>query len=48
MKRFAGTPNPRSWKETKLTTYPGGGDGAAPFGGGGNPLRLPLIRERAK
>jgi hypothetical protein len=24
MKRLAGTPNPRSWKETKLTTYPGG------------------------
>jgi hypothetical protein len=48
MKRLAGTPNPRSWKETKLTTYPGGGAGAAPCGGGGNPLRLPLIRERAK
>jgi hypothetical protein len=48
MKRLAGTPNPRSWKETKLTTYPGGGDGTAPLGGGGNPLQLPLIRERAK
>jgi hypothetical protein len=34
MKRLAGTPNPRSWKETKLTTYPGGGDGAAPLAGG--------------
>jgi hypothetical protein len=33
MKRLAGTPNPRSWKETKLSTYPGGGDGAAPLGG---------------
>src|SRR5688572_26082869 len=29
MKRLAGTPNPRSWKETKLTTYPGGGVGSA-------------------
>jgi hypothetical protein len=37
MKWLAGTPNPRSWKETKLTTYPGSEDGAAP-----------LIRERAK
>jgi hypothetical protein len=25
MKRLAGTLNPRSWKETKLSTYPGGG-----------------------
>jgi hypothetical protein len=33
MKRLAGTPNPRSWKETKLSTYPDGGDGAAPLGG---------------
>jgi hypothetical protein len=33
MKRLAGTPNPHSWKETKLSTYPGGGDGAAPLGG---------------
>ena len=33
MKRLAGTLNPRSWKETKLSTYPGGGDGAAPLGG---------------
>jgi hypothetical protein len=33
MKRLASTPNPRSWKETKLSTYPGGGDGAAPLGG---------------
>jgi hypothetical protein len=33
MKRLAGTPNPCSWKETKLSTYPGGGDGAAPLGG---------------
>jgi hypothetical protein len=33
MKRLAGTPNPRSWKETKLSTYPGGGDGVAPLGG---------------
>jgi hypothetical protein len=29
MKRLAGTPNPHSWKETKLTTYPGGGAGSA-------------------
>jgi hypothetical protein len=33
MKRLAGTPNPRSWKETKLSTYPGGGVGPAPLGG---------------
>jgi hypothetical protein len=33
MKQFAGTPNPRSWKETKLSTYPGGGVGSAPLGG---------------
>jgi hypothetical protein len=29
MKRLAGTPNPRSWKGMKLTTYPGGGVGSA-------------------
>jgi hypothetical protein len=33
MKRLAGTPNPHSWKETKLSTYPGGGVGSAPLGG---------------
>jgi hypothetical protein len=33
MKRLAGTPNPRSWKETKLSTYPGSVDGVAPLGG---------------
>jgi hypothetical protein len=33
MKRLAGTPNPRSWKETKLSTYPSGGVGLAPLGG---------------
>jgi hypothetical protein len=33
MKRLAGTPNPPSWKETKLSTYPAGGVGAAPLGG---------------
>jgi hypothetical protein len=33
MKRLAGTPNPRSWKETKLSTYPGGEVGSAPLGG---------------
>jgi hypothetical protein len=33
MKRLTGTPNPRSWKETKLSTYPGDGDGAALLGG---------------
>jgi hypothetical protein len=27
MKRLAGIPNPRSWKEVKSTTYPGGGVG---------------------
>jgi hypothetical protein len=29
MKRLAGTPNPRSWKGIKLTTYPRGGVGSA-------------------
>jgi hypothetical protein len=33
MKRLAGTPNPRSWKDTKLSTYPGGGAGSAPLEG---------------
>jgi hypothetical protein len=33
MKRLAGTPNPHSWKETKLSTYPGGGVGSAPLEG---------------
>jgi hypothetical protein len=33
MKRLAGTPNPLSWKETKLTTYPGGGVGSASLAG---------------
>jgi hypothetical protein len=33
MKRLAGTPNPRSWKGTKLTTYPGGGVGSASLEG---------------
>jgi hypothetical protein len=33
MKRLAGTLNPRSWKETKLSTYPGGGVGPTPLGG---------------
>jgi hypothetical protein len=33
MKRLAGTPNPRSWKEAKLRTYPGGGVGSASLGG---------------
>jgi hypothetical protein len=32
MKRLAGTPNPRSWKGIKLTTYPGGGVGSALLG----------------
>jgi hypothetical protein len=45
IKRLAGTPNPRSWKETKLTTYPDGGDGAAPLAGGIHSGRL---KERAK
>jgi hypothetical protein len=31
-KRLAGTPNPRSWKAMKLTTYPGGGEGTASLG----------------
>jgi hypothetical protein len=33
MKWLAGTPNPRSWKEMKLSTYPGSGVGSAPLGG---------------
>jgi hypothetical protein len=33
MKRLAGTPNPRSWKETKLSTYPAGGVRVASLGG---------------
>jgi hypothetical protein len=33
MKRLAGTPNPRSWKGMKLTTYPGGGVGSASLPG---------------
>jgi hypothetical protein len=28
MKMDAGTPNPHSWKQTKLTTYPSGGAGS--------------------
>jgi hypothetical protein len=48
MKRLAGTPNPRSWKETKLTTYPGGGDGAAPFEGGIHSGCLSSERGRSK
>jgi hypothetical protein len=48
MKRLAGTPNPRSWKETKLTTYPGGGDGATPFEGGIHSGCLSSERGRSK
>jgi hypothetical protein len=33
MKRLAGTLNPCSWKETKLSTYPSGGVRSAPLGG---------------
>jgi hypothetical protein len=33
MKWLAGILNPHSWKETKLSTYPDSGDGAAPLGG---------------
>ena len=33
MKWLAGTSNPRSWKEAKLSMYPGGGVGPAPLGG---------------
>jgi hypothetical protein len=32
MKWLAGTPNPRSWKGMKLTTYPDGGVGSASLG----------------
>jgi hypothetical protein len=48
MKRLAGTPNPRSWKETKLTTYPGGGDGASPLVGGIHSGCLSSERGRSK
>jgi hypothetical protein len=48
MKRLAGTPNPRSWKETKLTTYPGGGDGATPPKGGIHSGRCSSVRGRSK
>jgi hypothetical protein len=48
MKRLAGTPNPRSWKETKLTMYPGGGDGAAPPTGGIHSGRCSSVRGRSK
>jgi hypothetical protein len=34
MKTVAGTPNPRSWKQMKLTTYPSGGAGSRWPGGG--------------
>jgi hypothetical protein len=39
---------PRSWKETKLTTYPGGGDGAVPLAGGINFGCLSSERGRSK
>jgi hypothetical protein len=48
MKRLAGTPNPRSWKEMKLTTYPDGGDGAAPLAGGIHSGCLSSERGRSK
>jgi hypothetical protein len=48
MKRPVGTPNPRSWKEMKLTTYPGGGDGATPPEGGIHSGRCPSVRGRSK
>src|SRR5688572_32817127 len=48
IKRPAGAPNPRSWKETKLTTYPGGGDGAAPPTGGIHSGRCLSVRWRSK
>jgi hypothetical protein len=48
MKWLAGTPNPRSWKEMKLTTYPDGGDGAAPLAGGIHSRCLSSERGRSK
>jgi hypothetical protein len=33
MKQLAGTPNPRSWKGMKLSTYPGGEVGSASLEG---------------
>jgi hypothetical protein len=47
-RRPAGTPNPRSWKGTKLTIYPGGGDGAAPPKGGIHSGRCLSVRGRSK
>jgi hypothetical protein len=34
IKVLAGTPNPRSWKQMKLTTYPSGGAGSRWSGDG--------------
>jgi hypothetical protein len=48
MKRLAGISNPRSWKETKLTTYPDGGDGAAPLARGIHSGCLSSERGRSK
>jgi hypothetical protein len=48
MKRLAGTPNPRSWKGMKLTTYPGGGVGSASLAGAIHSGYGPLERGRRK
>jgi hypothetical protein len=43
MKQLAGTPNPRSWKETKLTTYP-----RVSLARSGHPLRLRVTGEETE
>jgi hypothetical protein len=48
MKRFAGIPNPRSWKGVKLTTYPGGGVGSASLLGANHLGCGPPERGRSK
>jgi hypothetical protein len=48
MKRLAGTPNPRSWKGMKLTTYPGGGVGLASLPGAIHSGCVPPERGQSK
>jgi hypothetical protein len=48
MKRLAGTPNPRSWKGMKLTTYPSGGVGSASLAGAIHSGCGPSERGRSK
>jgi hypothetical protein len=49
MKAVVGTPNPRSWKLIKLTTYPSGGAGSRwPAGGAIHSGRDWLVFGRSK